>query len=357
MRIVLLGPYYPDVGGVQVYNTMLAGGLVKRGHEVTVVSYGWARSRWGERVIRLPSPRVPGVRGASFMAASALRLAAGLGDADVVVAQYAKTSGVAAWIARAFGGPPYVPVFHGTDALVGAGAWLVRRACRSAPAVAAVSSHLAGVVRERFGVEPRVVRGGVDVEAFRSLPGREEVREEMGIPAEARVVGIVGSLVPVRDPELALRAALSHPDALVLVAGDGPLRPRLEELARREGAGRVTFLGKVPHERIPLVLRACDLTLHTPRWEGFGLSALESMAAGTPPLAARVGALPEFVRDGRTGFLADRSLEAISERLREVFSDPEGLERVSRGAREFALSRGWDAVAGEFESLLEEVVS
>jgi len=356
VRIVLLGPYHPDVGGVQVYNTMLAGELVRRGHEVTVVSYGWARSRWGERVIRLPAPRVPGIRGASFMAASALRLA-GLGDADAVVAQYAKTSGVAAWIGRLLGGPPYVPVFHGTDALAGAGAWLLRRACRSAPAVAAVSSHLAGVVRERFGVEPRVVRGGVDVEAFRSLPGREKVREEMGIPADARVVGIVGSLVPVRDPELALRAALSHPDALVLVAGDGPLRPRLEGLARREGAGRVRFLGKVPHERIPLVLRACDLTLHTPRWEGFGLSALESMAAGAPPLATRVGALPELVRDGHTGFLADRSLEALSERLREVFSDPEGLERVSRGAREFALSRGWDAVAGEFETLLEEVVS
>ncbi len=357
MRIVLLGPYYPDVGGVQVYNTMLAGELARRGHEVTVVSYGWARSRWGERVIRLPTPRVPGIRGTSFMAASALRLAASLGDADAVVAQYAKTSGVAAWIGRALGGPPYVPVFHGTDALVGMGAWLLRRACRSAPAVAAVSSHLADIVRERFGVEPRVIRGGVDIETFRSLPGREDVREGMGIPADAQVVGIVGSLVPVRDPELALRAALSHPDALVLVAGDGPLRPKLKELARREGAGRVMFLGKVPHERIPLVLRACDLTLHTPRWEGFGLTALESMAAGTPPLAARVGALPEFVKDGHTGFLADRSLEALSERLREVLSDRDALERVSREAREFALSRGWDAVAREFESLLEEVVS
>jgi len=356
VRIVLLGPYHPDIGGAQVYNTRLAEEFLRLGHDVTVVSYGWARSRSGERVVSLPTPRVRGLRGISFMGLAAVKLATEFGDHDVVVAHYAKTSGVAAWLARFLGGPPYVPVFHGTDALVKRGGSLVSRACRKAAANVAVSRFLSSLVQERFGVRPEVIGGGVDARAFRSLPSREDAREELGIRGDGPVLGIVGSLVPVRDPELALEVALSARDAVVVVAGGGPLLGRLKSKARElRSEHRVLFLGPVPHDRIPLVFRACDLTIHAPRFEGYGLSALESMAAGTPPLAARVGALPELIEDGVTGFLAERSLEDMSKKLSAALRDAEALERVSKSAREFALSRSWEAVAREFVSLLGEV--
>jgi len=356
VRIVLLGPYYPDIGGAQVYNTRLAEELLNLGHEVTVVSYGWARSRSGERVVRLPTPRVKGLRGISFMGLAAIKLATELSDCDAVVAHYAKTSGVAAWLAKSVGGPPYIPVFHGTDALVKRGASLVARACRKAAANVAVSRFLSALVEERFGVRPTVVGGGVDARAFRDLPSREDAREELGIKGEGPVLGIVGSLVPVRDPELALKVALSAREAKVVVAGGGPLLERLRFMARKlNSEGRVTFLGPVPHDRIPLVFRACDITIHAPKFEGFGLSALESMAAGTPPLAARVGALPELIEDGVTGFLANRDPENLSKRLLVALRDRETLERVSKSASEFALSRSWSAVAREFVKLIGEV--
>jgi len=88
-----------------------------------------------------------------------------------------------------------------------------------------------------------------------------------------------------------------RPEARLYVAGDGPLRERLERTAVRLGIDdAVTFLGYVPDDDLPATYAAADcFVLPTTELEGFGLATLEALAAGTPVLGTPVGATPEVI--------------------------------------------------------------
>ena len=87
------------------------------------------------------------------------------------------------------------------------------------------------------------------------------------------------------------------PDALVLIAGTGPLRAELEARVAALGlAHHVRFLGFVPDADLPTAYRAADLTVvPTTALEGFGLITVESLAAGTPCVVTPVGGLGEII--------------------------------------------------------------
>ncbi|RLG46366.1 MAG: hypothetical protein DRO06_04570 [Thermoproteota archaeon] len=160
------------------------------------------------------------------------------------------------------------------------------------------------------------------------------------------MLAIVGSLVPVRRPTLALRTALSVRGAVALVVGGGPLEGSLKRLAAELSArDRVVFAGRVAHDRIPLFFRAADLSIHTPKFEGFGLSILESMAAGTPPAATPVGAIPDLVSDRETGVFIPEDPARAGEVIGELLSDRETLREMGERCVSVATSRSWLDVA------------
>src|SRR5919204_20259 len=118
----------------------------------------------------------------------------------------------------------------------------------------------------------------------------------------ALVVLCVCRLEPQKGVDLAVRALASVADAVLVVLGEGPERPRLEALARELGVEeRVHLAGRVPD--VAAWLRRTTLLVHPVRWEGFGLAVLEAMLAGLPVVASRVSPLPELVADGETGVL------------------------------------------------------
>jgi glycosyltransferase involved in cell wall biosynthesis len=91
--------------------------------------------------------------------------------------------------------------------------------------------------------------------------------------------------------------AAGQPDAVLYVGGTGPLLPALRQRVHDLGlAERVTFLGFVPDEQLPYVYRAADLNvMPTTALEGFGLTVVEALAAGTPSVVTPIGGLPEIV--------------------------------------------------------------
>jgi colanic acid/amylovoran biosynthesis glycosyltransferase len=121
-----------------------------------------------------------------------------------------------------------------------------------------------------------------------------------------------------------------HPAARYTIAGDGPLRPRLESLARELGvADAVTFLGFVSEAELKRLYSEAHLFVHpsqmTPdqNQEGIPNSMLEAMATGLPVVATRHGGIPEAVRDGVTGLLsAERDAEALAENLTKLTQAP-----------------------------------
>jgi len=121
--------------------------------------------------------------------------------------------------------------------------------------------------------------------------------------------------------------------ACLLLVGDGPERPRCEQLCRELGiAMDVRFLGK--QEAVEEILSAGDLFLLPSETESFGLAALEAMACGVPVLSSRSGGLPEVNVDGVTGFLTDADdMQGMAQAAMRLLGDDELMQQFRLAAR------------------------
>ena len=183
--------------------------------------------------------------------------------------------------------------------------WIERRAYRRAHRFITLSDAFADVLERRYGIDRsliRVVPGGVDIGRFNPAMSRAEARVAVGLPTDRPVVLTVRRLAR----RMGLRELVSAfatvrqrvPDALLAIVGGGALRPTLEAQIDGLGlTGSVRLLGRVEDAVLPTLFRAADLSVvPSSALEGFGLTSVDSLAAGTPPLVTPVGGLPEVVR-------------------------------------------------------------
>ncbi len=156
-----------------------------------------------------------------------------------------------------------------------------------------------GVSAERI----RVIPGGVDVDTFATGLTRQAARDRLGWPQDRPILFAMRRLVRrvgLEDLVTAMDEVRERvPEALLLVAGEGPLAKALLNRVRALGlTTNVRLLGFVAEQDLPIAYRAASLTVvPSTALEGFGLIVAESLAAGTPALVAPVGGLPEVVRD------------------------------------------------------------
>jgi glycosyltransferase involved in cell wall biosynthesis len=182
------------------------------------------------------------------------------------------------------------------------------------------------------------------------------IRDELGIPPQAPLVGSVGHLRAEKAYEVLIEAAgellPERPQLRVLIAGEGPERDSLERLsATLELGAAVTLAGA--RDDIPDLLAALDVAVCCSDFEGGPLSVMEYMAAGLPVVATRVGGLPELVRDGETGVLVPaRDPRALALALAELLDDPVRRRELGAAGRELVRSDyGIDAWVASLESL------
>jgi glycosyltransferase involved in cell wall biosynthesis len=176
---------------------------------------------------------------------------------------------------------------------------------------------------------------GIDARAG-AASGRPGIfRREIGAGREP-IVGFVGRLVSQKGADILLKAfALverRHPTARLVLAGDGPLRAVLERQARALGLRRALFLGW--RADAADILAGIDLLAMPSRWEGFGLVALEAMAAAKPVVAARVSALPEIVLPEQTGLLVKPDdPDDLARAILRLLHEPEHAVAMGRTGR------------------------
>ncbi len=204
----------------------------------------------------------------------------------------------------------------------------------------AVSQGVKDYLIEQGALDPakvRVVPNGVDLARLRQHRPRTEVRRELGLTSEARVVGLVARLdhwgKGHREFFTALAALSDRFPMEALIIGGGRRESEVKQLAAELGlAGRVHFLGQ--RDDIPDLLAALDIFVLPSHSEGVSLALLEAMAAGLPVIATRVGGLPEVVTDGDNGLLIPaKDPEALSQALERLLADPALAKKLGENAR------------------------
>lgn len=181
----------------------------------------------------------------------------------------------------------------------------------------------------------------VNTERFRPNPNvRRGVREALGVGDEF-VALIVASLIKDKGVDVALRALAEMPRNVVLwIVGAGPEHSHLQALAQDLELGpRVRFLG--PRRYVEPLMQASDCVICPSVWaEAAGLVNLEALACGLPVMASRIGGIPEFVEDGRTGFLfTPGDHKELADQLHRLMINGQVHQRMSQEAQSVAVER------------------
>jgi L-malate glycosyltransferase len=347
---------YPTYGGSGVVGTELGIELAARGHEVHFITSAWPFR------LRQPSPHIhfhevemmnyPLFDHPPYALALATRMAevAESAQLDLLHVHYAIPHSVSAFLARAMMAPrrklPFITTLHGTDiTLVGIDSsylGITRFAIEHSDAVTAVSQNLRQSTLEQFEIcsEIEVIYNFVNCDSYRRIQD-PAARARFAPESEKILVHLSNFRAVKRVPdavEIFARVRERLPAKLLLV-GDGPERAAAELLAHKRGVHEHTlFLGK--QDNVEEILGVSDLLLMPSEMESFGLAALEAMACEVPPIASRVGGVPELVTHGVDGFLAEvGDVATMAEDSIRLLQNP-GLHReFAQAARKTAMMR------------------
>lgn len=205
--------------------------------------------------------------------------------------------------------------------------------------IIAVSDAARRVEIERGGADPRrivtIVNGVETGSSGESDPTvRNRIREELGIPGSAPVVGTIGRLHKEKGLDVFLEAASrilsALPDVRFVIVGSGPDRTALESRAKELGvASKVAFVGE--RGDVKDLLRAMDLFALSSPEEGMPNVVLEAMAAALPVVATAVGGTPEVVVDQATGLLVPPgNSERLAGAIATMLAEPERMREMGR---------------------------
>jgi L-malate glycosyltransferase len=188
-----------------------------------------------------------------------------------------------------------------------------------------------------------VIRNGVDVDRFAPRPPDAALRSTLGLPPRAPLVVAVSRLNPMKGIGDYLKAiailAGRFDEARFVIVGDGASRRDLEDQARRLGlAERVVFTGT--RLDVAAILSQATISVAPSLSEGLSNVVLESMAAGVPVVATRVGGTPEILEDGVTGLLVPPcDAPALAGAIGRLLEDETLARRLGEAARERAVTQ------------------
>ncbi|MGH9468590.1 MAG: N-acetyl-alpha-D-glucosaminyl L-malate synthase BshA [Terriglobales bacterium] len=340
---------YPTYGGSGIVATELGMELALRGHEVHFITHA--------NPIRLDpdTPRVhyhevevsnyPLFQYPPYALALASRMAevAACYKLDLLHVHYAIPHTIAALLAQQMTAPrrrlPVITTLHGTDiTLVGADQSyfpITRFSIAQSDGVTAISEYLRRRTEEVFGVSQPilVIPNFVNSERYRPAPDQRRARPTLLHVSNFRPVKRALDCIRI------LQEVRRSMDAELLMAGDGPDRGPAEMLALDLGVGDcVTFLGKQDH--IERLIPQTHVLLLPSELESFGLAALEAMACGVPPVAAKTGGLTEVITSGVDGYLEPvGDIAAHAARVVALLQDPALYQSMAQAARHTAVSR------------------
>ncbi len=182
-----------------------------------------------------------------------------------------------------------------------------------------------------------VIYNGI-VPGTNGLPVNGSLRDALGIPVKAHVLGSVGRLDPIKNQAMMLRVLKQllekYPDTFLVLVGDGPERENLQELTRRlKLTSRVIFAGYQADPQ--LYYGIMDIFLLTSHSEGTAMTLLEAMAAGLPCVVTDAGGNAEIIENDGTGLVVPRGCEEdLANRITRLLADNANMSKFGEAARQ-----------------------
>jgi glycosyltransferase involved in cell wall biosynthesis len=203
---------------------------------------------------------------------------------------------------------------------------------------------------------------GHPVDTDRFAPGPSDKGETDVILAVSRIVPEKGLFYVLNAVAPLLK---SNGSVEFQVLGDGTMRHQLERKAARLGIeDNVSFLGTVPHEEVPSVLRNADVFVNhavaNSHWEEFfGVANLEAMACGVPPVVSDCGGVTYSIREPDVAkIVGQRNIVAIREAIEQLLDDPDTRKQMGERAREYVLKHySLERIGDRYHELVQQTVT
>jgi glycosyltransferase involved in cell wall biosynthesis len=210
-----------------------------------------------------------------------------------------------------------------------------------------------------------VVPLGLDLSRFRvngdlRRNARMALRDELGVPSDARIVTLIARCVPIKRVDRFLRVASAlqgAPGVHFLIVGDGELREQLQSSPDAQRL-RDQLIWTGFRDDIPAVCFASDVVVLTSDNEGTPVSLIEAQAAATPVVSTNVGGVATVVQDGDTGLVVEASDEAaMAKAVARLLDDPELAARLAAAGADHAMSFAIDELVGRLDGLYRRLLS
>ena len=223
------------------------------------------------------------------------------------------------------------------------------------------SESLRDILVRDYGLHERysVIPTGTDLEPFLNADGKA-LRAEKGWQKEIVLIS-VGRLAPEKNWDTLIqgfaKVHTKHPEARLVLIGDGSARQSLEALSVELGiADRVTFTGSIPFEEIPRYLKAADLFAFASVTETQGIVTMEAMAAGLPVVAVDGPGTRDIVQNGKQGYLVENDPDALAKKLNQLLSDSQRIKRFSNQALKRAKMFDVNQLSQQMLSVYEQAI-
>lgn len=361
MKILIVTPVYPpEIGGPATYSALVARELRRRGNSVEIIALSDDAVAMDDTTTHfLPKKGSKTLRQARLTALIARKAR----RFDVVFGLDIAVVGLAAVMASKLVRKPCVIRYVGDvawersarDGLTSKNLeeflanpdasrkvlWLQRRVFRNADAIVACSNFLKQVAEKYYKLDSgRVFSIYNALES--AVPDKAESGRQLGL---GNAFVTVCRLVPWKRVDRVIKAmsllAAKHPDAKLVVVGDGPEMENLRATARQQGVeNAVEFVGRKPNEEALRYISAGKGFVLNSGYEGMAFVILEAMACRTPIICSDIPQNREIVSDNETGFLVRSSGEAenmgdLAQKMSLVLEHPEAAARVADNARNY----------------------
>lgn len=200
----------------------------------------------------------------------------------------------------------------------------------------------------------KLVYSGIELESFLNGKPDYELREKLGIPQEASVVGTIARLFPLKGYEYLIPAAEKitekYLDVYFLVIGDGILK---EKLLQEVSEHRLNFVfaGLVPPDEIPRYTNIMDMLVHLSLREGLPRAVVQVLASGKPAVGFNLDGTPEVIINEKTGYLVEpKDVDAVADAVIKLLENKGKAEKMGDNGRKLVSERfGWQRMVDILE--------